>query len=121
MLENRPGYSDQEAELIFDVLSCFPNKTRRSVAIIDRTSDHCYVTMRLADTLRTIQNRDNVFEIGSISKAFTSSLLAREVVENGFNPDTPVRTVLDFELREGIDFTSVQLVNHTSGLSRFTD
>jgi len=75
-LETRSGFSDTERELIFDVLSCYPNNTQLSITVIDSTGKNYYGALRSSDTLRTIQNRDQVFEIGSISKVFTSSLLA---------------------------------------------
>jgi len=117
-LETRSGFSDTEKELIFDVLSYYPNNTQLSIAVVDSTGKNYYGALRSLDTLRTIQNRDQVFEIGSISKVFTSSLLAYEVAVNGLDPKTSVRKYLDFELKEGVDVTFEQLANHTSGLPR---
>jgi len=117
-LEPRSGFSETETELIFDVLSYYPNNVQLSIALIDSTGKNYYGALRSSDTLRTIQNRDQVFEIGSISKVFTSTLLAYEVVENGLNPDDSVHEVLNFDLKDSVDVTYKQLSNHTSGLPR---
>lgn len=117
-METRPGFSESETELIFDVLSYYPNNVQLSIALIDSTGEHYYGALRSSDTLRTIDNRDRLFEIGSISKVFTSSLLAQEVVENGLNPDDSVLDVLNFNLKDSVDVTYKQLSNHTSGLPR---
>lgn len=117
-LELRPGFSGTETELIFDVLSYYPNGVQLSIALIDSTGEQYYGALRSSDTLRTIENHDQLFEIGSVSKVFTSSLLAYEVVENGLNPDESVRGVLNFDLKDSVDVTYKQLSNHTSGLPR---
>jgi len=117
-LETRPGFSETETELIFDVLSYYPNNVQFSIALIDSAGEQYYGALRSSDTLRTIENRGQLFEIGSITKVFTSSLLAYEVVENGLNPDESVRGALNFDLKDSVDVTYKQLSNHTSGLPR---
>jgi CubicO group peptidase (beta-lactamase class C family) len=118
VLETRSGFSEKETDLIYDVLSYYPNNVQLSIAVIDSTGEHYYGALRSSDTLRTIDNLDRLFEIGSISKVFTSSLLAYEVVENGLNPDDSVLEVLNFDLKDSVDVTYKQLSNHTSGLPR---
>lgn len=89
-----------------------------SIALIDSIGEYYYGALRSSDNLRTIENRSQLFEIGSISKVFTSWLLAYEVVENGLNPDESVRRALNFDMKDSIDVTYKQLSKHTSGLPR---
>jgi CubicO group peptidase (beta-lactamase class C family) len=117
-LDTTSYYAVQETELIFDVLSYYPNETQFSLAIIDSSGTHYYGAKRSSDSLITIENKGSIFEIGSITKVFTSSVLAHEVVLNGLDPDGSVSSVLDFELKDDINFTYKQLANHTSGLPR---
>jgi CubicO group peptidase (beta-lactamase class C family) len=117
-METRPGFGEMDTELVFDVLSYYPNNVQLSISVIDSTGEYYYGALRSSDTLRTTDNRDRLFEIGSISKVFTSSLLAYEVVENGLNPDGSVHEVLNFDLKDSVDVTYKQLSNHTSGLPR---
>ena len=117
-LETTSYYTSEETSLIFDALSFYPNVTQLSLAIIDSSGTHYYGAERSNDSLITIENHKSIFEIGSITKVFTSSLLAHQVIESDLDPDTTVRSVLNFELKDSVDFTFKQLANHTSGLPR---
>lgn len=117
-LETTSYYTSEETDLIFDALSFYPNDTQLSLAIIDSSGTHYYGAKRSSDSLITIENNKSIFEIGSITKVFTSSLLAHQVVESDLDPDTTVRSFLNFELKDSVDFTFKQLANHTSGLPR---
>jgi CubicO group peptidase (beta-lactamase class C family) len=68
--------------------------------------------------LAKAENADSVFEIGSISKVFTSILLAHAVLEKKVKLDDPVAVHLPYPLKDDAPFTLRQLANHTSGLPR---
>jgi serine-type D-Ala-D-Ala carboxypeptidase/endopeptidase len=67
-------------------------------------------------------NGDTVFEIGSITKVFTSLLLADMVVHGDVTLDTPVARLLPSSVhvpqRNGKQITVLELAMHTSGLPR---
>jgi CubicO group peptidase (beta-lactamase class C family) len=67
-----------------------------------------------------IQNSDSVFEIGSITKTFTGTMLAKMVYDGTVDADDPVKKFLPVRLRQssldGIEITLAHLANHTSGL-----
>ncbi len=67
----------------------------------------------------------SVFEIGSISKVFTGTLLAEMVARNEVALDDPVSTHLPPEVtvpsRNGREITLLDLATHTSGLPRLPD
>ncbi|MFH5834416.1 serine hydrolase domain-containing protein, partial [Halalkalibaculum sp. DA384] len=77
-----------------------------------------YGAVRTNDTLKTIDNKSSVFEIGSLSKVFTAALLADLATENKLQLDQPIQAHLDFPLHDSLQITFKQLANHTSGLPR---
>ncbi len=60
----------------------------------------------------------SVFEIGSISKVFTSTLLALMVQEDQLTLDTPVKELLPECPNLPVEITLCSLATHTSGLPR---
>lgn len=108
----------EQAERIGDALSLYPPDTQFAIALIEDSTARYYGAIRVADTLKNTRNSDAVFEIGSISKVFTSSLLAHASVDGTVDPDESVRHYLDFAMKDSVDFTFTQLSNHTSGLPR---
>jgi CubicO group peptidase (beta-lactamase class C family) len=64
---------------------------------------------------------DTVYEIGSITKTFTATLLAQAVLLSRVTLDTPVAQLLpDFKIpsRGGLEITLGELATHLSGLPR---
>jgi len=113
-----PGISRQQTELIYEKSKSFPENTQLSVAIIDSGVVKFFGIKRINDTIQQINNRHKIFEIGSISKVFTSTLLA-SFVENGkLELNDPIQDFTDIEMNIGEKITFKQLANHTSGLPR---
>jgi CubicO group peptidase (beta-lactamase class C family) len=96
----------------------FPAQTQFALALIDGEALSFLGMIRTGDTLRTINNADSVFEIGSISKVFTSTLLARMAAQSRLNTQDPISAYLNFPLNDSVDISFLQLANHTSGLAR---
>ncbi len=100
--------------------SNFPNGTEISVCII-RDSIPGYIGFsRVNDTLIPVRNEEVLFEIGSISKVFTSTLLVSILSEGGIRLDQLVSDFFDFDFADSAlaTVTFKQLANHTSGLPR---
>lgn len=112
------GISSTQVDSIFHTLSYFPNNTQFSIALIDDSSTTFYGAIRTNDTLKTIENKNDVFEIGSLSKVFTSTLLADLASRNELRLYEPIQEYLDFPLNDSLQITFTQLANHTSGLPR---
>ena len=73
---------------------------------------------------KKIPNADNFFEIGSITKTFTSILLAFYVNEGKLKLTDPVTKYLPDSVADNPalkDITLLNLSNHTSGLARIPD
>ena len=67
-------------------------------------------------------NEHSIFEIGSISKTFTATLLADQVLNGNLNSDDPVNNILSDSVKISISgnqqITLGHLSDHTSGLPR---
>lgn len=108
----------RQSENIYEKCKEFPNNTQVSIAIIDRGRTNFIGIKRVNDTIFQSDNQHNVFEIGSITKVFTSTILANAVLEKKVELDDPVNKYLDFTFKDDLSFTLKQLANHTSGLPR---
>jgi CubicO group peptidase (beta-lactamase class C family) len=71
--------------------------------------------------VRAVENRSAVFQIGSITKVFTATLLAQQVTKGALKLGETVASRLPFKLkvssRGGVEMTLVQLASHTSGIA----
>lgn len=110
--------NEQQASVIFEKSKIYPNETQISMAFVDSLNPRFYGTIRKNDTISHIENRNRTFEIGSITKVFTSTLLANAVIENKIDLDENIADHLDIKLKNDVEITFEQLANHTSGLPR---
>ncbi|KOH44365.1 serine hydrolase domain-containing protein [Sunxiuqinia dokdonensis] len=111
-------WTKQQEQLIFEHVRAFPEQTQMAYAFIENGAVAFSGVIVESDTMRLVDNHQKVFEIGSISKVFTASLLTALVVEGKLSLDDPVNDHLPFALRDSIRPTFRQLANHTSGLPR---
>jgi len=110
--------SRQQTDLIFDMIKVFPDQTQFAVAFINDGSVHFYGVKRVNDSITAVDNARSVFEIGSITKVFTSTLLAHAVTEGKVKLDDAISDRLGFPLHNAVNISYKQLANHTSGLPR---
>jgi CubicO group peptidase (beta-lactamase class C family) len=110
--------TEKQTELIFEHLSVFPERTQLSIAFINEGKVYFSGVIYENDTIRIVNNHQSVFEIGSISKVFTASILASMVVDGKVCLDDSINDYLDFPLIDSIRISFKQLANHTSGLPR---
>lgn len=110
--------SKKQADLIFEKVKVFPNNTEVSLAIIKKGKLSFYGVKRLNDTLIYSENSNSVFEIGSLSKVFTSTLLSNFVSENRLDLNAPIQKYFNLPIKNK-EITVLQLANHTSGLPKF--
>ena len=108
----------EQKDLIYNHMKQYPDKTRMALAFI--TGDSCvfYGIIKDNDTVRVIENKNSLFEIGSITKVFTTTLLASYVLDSALTTDRNINEDLDFELNDNIKISYKELANHTSGLPR---
>jgi len=105
---------------VFKRARYYPNGTALSMCILEGDSDIYIGIERRNDSLVYIENRDSVFEIGSITKTFTGTILAKLVYEGRVRPEDPIQKFLPVPLHQsslnGEEVRLVHLANHTSGL-----
>ncbi|MCK3686002.1 serine hydrolase domain-containing protein [Maribellus sp. YY47] len=112
------GQTPKQSQLISETALAFPEKTQLSVALIVNskvifTGVECH-----NDTLNYTDNSMKIFEIGSISKVFTSTLLANLVQKQKVRLNDQMNSCVDLPLNSRDTFTLQELANHTSGLPR---
>lgn len=107
-----------QADSIYKLAKDFPGDTQMAFALIQNGQVVYYGTKRTGNTLLTTENEDKAFEIGSITKVFTSTLLANFVVNKELALDSPINRYFDFPFKDHQPFTFRELANHTSGLPR---
>ena len=117
-LSERGDFSEAQVDSVASALSKYPNGTQLAIGLVEDSTARFYGSIRNSDTLQIIQNADRVFEIGSISKVFTSALLADMALEGSVQLDDHIQDYLDFVLNDSLAITFKQLSNHTSGMPR---
>ena len=124
-IDNNKYLSHSQIDLITKYVSGFPDKSQLSVAFISNDTVNYAGIEKINNRLLSINNCDSVFEIGSITKLFTSTLLATLIKANVLNLDDPIETVLPYRLRQSVKdrllITYKTLANHTSGLPGMPD
>lgn len=108
----------EQGELLFDYTRSFPNNTQLSLALIKNGEVDFIGIERRNDTLKLVENDTYVFEIGSITKVFTATLLSNYVIDQTLKLDDNIQDYLDFKINGENEITFRQLANHTSGLPR---
>jgi CubicO group peptidase (beta-lactamase class C family) len=96
-----------------------PNNTQIAIAFIENGTTKYYGIIKESDTIRCVENKDKVFEIGSISKVFTSTLLADAVLDKRIGLEDDINRFYDFTFNDSIRIDFISLSNHTSGLEGF--
>ena len=116
-IKNSLTTSDQ-SEIIFENTKIFPNNTQLSIAIISNGKVRYYGIKKESDTISTIDNQKSIFEIGSISKVFTSTLLANFVIDGKVKLLDNINDYLKAPIKNSTKISFIDLANHTSGLPR---
>jgi CubicO group peptidase (beta-lactamase class C family) len=109
--------SKNQQQLIDSLINDFPVNTEISFAIIKNGKTNFYGLQKGVSTnYHPLENHHSIYEIGSISKVFTSTLLCHFHVQNKVNVNDPISKYIKLKNQPKILFK--QLANHTSGLPR---
>jgi len=111
-------YPEEIAALIFSMTKDFPNQTQFSIAIVQNRQPTYHGIIKENDSIKPAVNHERVFEAGSITKVFTSTLLASLVTEGKIRLNDSINTTYPFSFNEQRKITFLTLANHTSGLPR---
>lgn len=110
------GLSDQYSDLFFEKVKPFPNRTQLSIAFIKNGEVSYYGVKKENDTIKNIDNEYMIFEIGSITKVFTATLLANAVLNGQIGWDDEINSYYNFAFKDEKKLYFKDLANHTSGL-----
>lgn len=111
------GIENQEfVTIIKENVSDLPKNVQLSIAVIDDESTEYIGVYNDNNVLRPTNNSDKIFEIGSITKIFTSVCLSKLIDDNQASLTETMQSQFDLTLQAGGDITLMQLANHTSGL-----
>lgn len=111
-------WSEAQVSLINEKAKGLPNQGQMAIAIIENGVTKFYGIKIENDSVLTFDNHQMVFEIGSITKVFTSTLLAQLVLEEKVELDDSINDFLDFTIKDKVQMSFKQLATHTSGLPR---
>jgi CubicO group peptidase (beta-lactamase class C family) len=109
---------EELAKMFYSNAKDFPNNTQLSISITQNGKTNYHGIIKENDTLKSIQNYSKLFEIGSITKVFTSTVLASLVEENKINLSDHINASYNFKFKKNIKISFESLANHTSGLPR---
>ena len=114
--------SDQISKLLQDKLRIEKSVVGASIVIIDGDNIE-YINVGVINKQKQqMAHSDHLFEIGSISKTFTSLALASMVIEGKVKLTDPLQKYLPrsvkLEVKNDKPITLLSLSNHTSGLPR---
>ncbi|MFC1494328.1 serine hydrolase domain-containing protein [Thermodesulfobacteriota bacterium] len=111
-------FTSQDIDKTNGTIKIFPVSTEISVAKINGSSVSYYGAIKRKDRIETRNNKNSKFEIGSITKLFTSTVLAQMSMEHLLEIDDPIDLKLGFPLKNNSKITYKELSTHRSGLPR---
>ena len=110
--------SEVQNDLIQNVVSEIPNGSQIAIAIIENGQSKFFGFRKYQDSISIVKNHDRIFEIGSITKVFTSTLLANFVMNDRVALTDDISEYLNFKLHKNPKISFEQLATHTSGFPR---
>lgn len=117
--------SDIQVNIIEEHTAGFPDNTQLSISMIENMHAEFFGIIVKDDSLSYVENKDSVFEIGSLTKLFTSTMLASLLKDGKIELDEEIDPYLPFHLeysdQQKNSITFRTLANHTSGLPRMPD
>jgi CubicO group peptidase (beta-lactamase class C family) len=99
-------------------LKQLPDQTQIAIALIENGRTSYYGLIKNENAIQPIDNAASLFEIGSVTKAFTGNILAQLVLDGKVGLDDPIQPFLPFQLLDNPPITIKQLAQHTSGLPK---
>ncbi len=112
-------FTAENIETIHKSLNRFKPNTEVAIAKLSGDQVSFYgVKLGTDKTVLTLENQSSVFEIGSITKVFTSALLAQLATEGALKLSDTVDKYLGYSFNKRQQVTFEELANHTSGLPR---
>jgi len=99
-------------------LDSVPDGFAISIATIKDDKVEFIGLIKESDTIILSDLRDSLFEIGSLTKVFTSTVLANEVINGSVRLTDRINKVYPYTFNDKIKLNYLSLANHTSGVYR---
>lgn len=115
-LTQTTAFDKSSTDIIYKYLKGVPKNVQVSIAKIKDGQVHYYGAIRTSEGVDIIDNHLGVFMVGSITKLFTSTLLAQMVIDDKISLNDDIQNKLPFLIHNGIGIRYKELANHTSGL-----
>ncbi len=113
------GFSQESVRSsIEQQVSSMPAGTQLSIAVIENGQPVYYGAVKETDSIRFIENSTLLFEIGSITKVFTATILARLINEKKIKPGATANHYFNFRFKDRSRIRLTDLASHTAGLPR---
>lgn len=116
---------EKQDSLLCQYISVYPDSTQLSIALINSDKIEYLGLIKTGNIFVPLNNKNEVFEIGSLSKVFTSTLLAQFIIDGIIIINDPIEKTLPFAVNplafNNSKITYETLSNHTSGLPRMPD
>lgn len=103
-------------DIINDHTQDFADTTQLAIALLKGDQLHFIGVEKIDGSITPIDNKDRVFEIGSISKVFTATMLGQMVGTETLNLEDRAGQILGLSDLDDYGVTLQHLANHTSGL-----
>ncbi len=114
-------YPNEIARIIYSKSKNFPNNSQLSIAVIKNGKTDYYGIIKENDSVKPIENQSKVFEIGSVTKIFTSTVLASLIEDKKINLGDSINRYYPFTFKDNVKISFESLANHTSGLPRLPE
>lgn len=114
-------YPKEIAEILFSKTKDLPNNAQLSIALLENGKTSYYGLTKMNDTIKPAENQGKLFEIGSITKVFTSTVLASLIENKKLKIKDEINAYYPFAFKDSIQLTFESLANHTSGLARLPE
>lgn len=113
-----PSLTESEIAKINTAINKFPINTEFSIAKVSEGQTYFYGVVKKDDGLNVVNNERAVFEIGSISKVLTSTMLAQVNIDDKLKLDDDISKYINCSIYKNAQITFTQLATHSSGLPR---
>jgi CubicO group peptidase (beta-lactamase class C family) len=106
----------EQIQIISNIVEKCPDGTELSIALIKDDLIINYGIKWNNGAIIPIENEASFFEIGSITKLFTATILVKVLKRHGISLDEEINKYLNVSINNGEKFTFRTLANHTAGL-----
>ncbi|MGH1339467.1 MAG: serine hydrolase domain-containing protein [Aureispira sp.] len=115
------GQSNSPSDIVQELGAKLKENSQLAIAIIQGEDIQYHGFILQEKGYKKIENKNRIFEIGSITKIFTSMLFAQAIVDQKVKAQHCLQKFVPFKLKGRPKITLEQLSNHTSGLPRLPE